>query len=84
MEVSLVKFQIQEKSQRYDANNLNQLKKQFENTDPLNISEISLSGNSYSFEACEWIASNILKLGLNLKVADFSDMFVSRKKNEIP
>ena len=51
---------------------------------PESISSITLSGNSYSEEACQWLSNNILRNSVNLEVANFSNMFVGRKKDEIP
>ncbi len=45
---------------------------------------ITLSKNSYGVEACEWIAENIVKSCSNLKKADFSDIFTTRLREELP
>lgn len=49
------------------------------------VSKITLGGNSYGYEACEWLA-NLLKEQdtPSLKEIDFSNIFVSRLRAELP
>ena len=43
-----------------------------------------LSGNSYGIEACRWIAQNVLVNCTNLQVVNFSDIFTTRERKDLP
>jgi Ran GTPase-activating protein 1 len=43
-----------------------------------------MSGNSYGTEACQWIAENVIKFCENIKKVDFSDIFTSRLRSDLP
>lgn len=46
---------------------------------------ITLGGNSYGFEACEWVANTLdSRETPALKAIDFSNIFVSRLRAELP
>jgi Ran GTPase-activating protein 1 len=49
-----------------------------------NVEEITISGNSYGQGACDYIASVISQETPKLTVVNFSDMFVGRKREELP
>ena len=58
-----------------------------ENLDKLdleNLESITLSGNSYGREACDYLASIIEKHTPKLTKVDFNDLFVGRKLAELP
>jgi Ran GTPase-activating protein (RanGAP) involved in mRNA processing and transport len=47
--------------------------------------KITISGNSYSIEACEWLAQELAKHDTpHLTAIDFSSIFVQRLRSEIP
>jgi Ran GTPase-activating protein 1 len=49
------------------------------------VQKITLGGNSYGFEACEWVAQTLAKTETPaLKAIDFSNIFVSRLRAELP
>lgn len=48
------------------------------------VRSISLSGNSYSIDACQWLADNVVSKMVNLSIVNFSDMFTSRLRTDIP
>lgn len=48
------------------------------------VEEITLSGNSYGKEACEYIASLLEKETPKLTKINFNDIFVGRKLDELP
>ena len=77
-------FQIPKCSARYDTKE--QLQEALaELPDFKNFTAIECSGNSYSLEACKYIAELIKdNASENLYLADFSDMFVSRKIDFMP
>lgn len=56
----------------------------FRDLDKSVYNHLTLSGNSYGFRACAWIAQNILQDWTILREVDFSNIFVSRTKEEIP
>jgi Ran GTPase-activating protein (RanGAP) involved in mRNA processing and transport len=60
------------------------LKESFKNIDFAKVESITLSGNSYGFEACQWIATNVLSKTTNIKHIDFSDIFTTRLRNTLP
>lgn len=47
------------------------------------VTKITLGGNSYGFEACEWVAKTLSKCE-SLRAIDFSNIFVSRLRAELP
>lgn len=47
------------------------------------VTKITLGGNSYGFEACEWVAKTLASCE-SLKAIDFSNIFVSRLRAELP
>ena len=60
------------------------LTQHFENLEFERISSFELSGNSYGMEACRWIAENVLKKCVNLQSVNFSDIFTTRERKELP
>ena len=48
------------------------------------VEEVTLSGNSYGREACDYLASILEKPTPNLTTVNFNDMFVGRKLQELP
>lgn len=49
------------------------------------IKKITLGGNSYGFEACQWLAKLLEDQNTpSLKEIDFSNIFVSRLRSELP
>ena len=55
--------------------------------DLTNATSIKLSGNSYGFAACKWLSEQFISHGddtPNLVDIDFSDIFVSRLRAELP
>mmetsp|Transcript_31183 Transcript_31183/g.47741 ORF Transcript_31183/g.47741 Transcript_31183/m.47741 type:complete len:149 (+) Transcript_31183:48-494(+) len=56
----------------------------FKDVDFTKVERIKLSANSYATEPCKWIAENVLSKCTALKVADFSDMFTTRLKSDLP
>lgn len=49
------------------------------------VTKITLGGNSYGFSACEWLAQHLKSQDTpNLRAIDFSNIFVSRLRAEIP
>lgn len=74
---------VPSKSAKFDEAN-DDLKAAFAGHDLEKFNAITLSGNSYGTEACKWIAENVLKNWTNLKYVNFSNIFVSRLKEEIP
>ena len=60
------------------------LKNAFEGIDLRSVISLTLSGNSYSFDACLWIAQNILSHAECLKKLNFSDIFTTRLRNTLP
>lgn len=48
------------------------------------ISKLTLGGNSYGFEACEWLSQQFGGDTPNLHAIDFSNIFVSRLRAELP
>lgn len=49
------------------------------------VTKITLGGNSYGFGACEWLAQHLKSQDTpNLRAIDFSNIFVSRLRAEIP
>lgn len=48
------------------------------------VKSITLSGNSYGTEACRWIADNVLTHCANLERVNFSNIFISRLKEDLP
>ena len=60
------------------------LKKEFENFKATDYNYLVLSGNSYGIQACEWVATNVIRDWEGLRQVSFSNMFVGRLRNEIP
>ena len=50
----------------------------------LDATAIKFSGNSYGFEACQFLASEVLLKLTNIKEVDFSNIFVSRSLADLP
>ncbi len=49
------------------------------------VTKITLGGNSYGFEACSWLAGLLTSNNTpRLKEIDFSNIFVSRLRSELP
>ena len=48
------------------------------------VRSINLSRNSYGIKACRWLAINVVSKLSNVSVINFSDMFTSRLKTDIP
>lgn len=48
------------------------------------VEEITLSGNSHGREACDYLASIIERPTPKLTTVNFNDMFVGRKREELP
>lgn len=61
-----------------------ELKAAFEGQDYNKVNGITLGGNSYGTEACRWIAENVLTKWSNLKYVNFSNIFISRLKEDLP
>ena len=61
-----------------------ELKANFENLDFSSVTSVTLSANSYGTEACKWIASEFLSKCDNLNKVNFSDMFTSRLRSDLP
>jgi len=60
------------------------LKSAFEGIDLSSVRSLTLSANSYSFDACQWVAENILSKAPRLIKLDFSDIFTTRLRNTLP
>ena len=60
------------------------MKKQFDGIDLIMMKSLKLSENSYGTAACEWIAENVLRRAKNLEDVNFSDMFTSRLRSDLP
>ena len=60
------------------------LKIAFKGIDLSKVRSLTLSGNSYSMDACKWVAENILSKATHLKVLNFSDIFTTRLRNTLP
>jgi Ran GTPase-activating protein 1 len=73
MPVSAIKFE--------DSSELEPI---FANLNFSKVRSINLSGNSYAIAACKWLAENVVSKMTNLSIVNFSDMFTSRLKTEIP
>lgn len=67
-----------------DEGHMEQLIEQFNKLDLDLYNGLTLSGNSYGIKACKWIANSILQQWHGLREVNFSNMFVSRTKDEIP
>ena len=78
-----IDFVIPPAAQFYD-NARPELKAQFEGLDFARVRSITLSANSYGTEACQWIADEILSKCVCLSKVNFSDMFVSRLRSDLP
>jgi len=49
------------------------------------VTKITIGGNSYGYEACEWLANLVKSQDTpKLKEIDFSNIFVSRLRAELP
>ena len=57
---------------------------ELESLDFENIEAITLSGNSYGREACDFLASVLERPTPKLTKVDFNDLFVGRKLQELP
>ena len=55
-----------------------------QNLDYENVEAITLSGNSYGREACDFLASLFQRDTPKLVKVDFNDLFVGRKLLELP
>ena len=60
------------------------LKDNFKDLDLSSIISFTMSANSYDLEPCRWIAENILKNCINLKRVNFSDIFTTRLRSNLP
>ena len=56
----------------------------FKNVDVENLTDITLGGNSYDSESCKWIKENVLMKAPYLTKVNFSNMFVSRLRADLP
>lgn len=81
-EEALRHFEVQSVSKKYD--DVNELAAVFEGKDLSEFNALTLSGNSYGTDACFWIAEHVLKNWTNLVYVNFSNIFVSRLREEIP
>ena len=83
-----IDIELPHDSTRYDDKNdatMAKLKSHFEGiTDFAEVRSIKLSGSSYGKQACNWLAENVLQKCENIQLVDFSDMFTSRVRSEIP
>jgi Ran GTPase-activating protein (RanGAP) involved in mRNA processing and transport len=80
-------WEIEPMSMRFnddDEGHMEQLIEQFNKLDLDLYNGLTLSGNSYGIKACKWIANSILQKWHGLREVNFSNMFVSRTKDEIP
>ena len=64
-----------------DSSNLEEI---FANLNFEKVRSLKLSGNSYAIPACKWLAENVVSKMTNVSIIDFSDMFTSRLKTDIP
>lgn len=71
------------KSLKFDDDHA-ELRAAFEGKDLSKFDGLTLSGNSYGTPACTWIAQNILQGWTNLKYVNFSNIFISRLKEDLP
>jgi len=60
------------------------LKSNFKDLDLNSVTSFTMSANSYGLEPCRWIAENILKHCINLKRVNFSDIFTTRLRSNLP
>ncbi len=60
------------------------LEQVFKGLDFEKVGSVTLSGNSFSTKACEWVAQNVLVKCSNLKKANFSDIFTTRLRSDLP
>lgn len=70
-------------AKKYD-NAPSELIEAFKNVDIANLTEITLGGNSYDSESCKWIKENVLLKAPFLVKVNFSNMFVSRLRADLP
>tara|TARA_B110000285_G_scaffold214215_1_gene259328 strand:+ start:254 stop:769 length:516 start_codon:yes stop_codon:yes gene_type:complete len=56
----------------------------FQNIDLDNLTDITLGGNSYDSESCNWIKQNVLMKAPKLTKVNFSNMFVTRLRSDLP
>lgn len=85
--VKEVEFQMPKLSAFYNDEDQNlhaKLKEKFKDVNVEELTTLELSGNSYGFEACKWIAENILSKAQNLRKCIFSDIFTTRLRNTLP
>ena len=82
-EAEIKHFIIESKAHKYDGPT-DELQAAFANIDYNTVNGITLSGNSYGTDACRWIADNVLKSWKGLKYVDFSNIFISRLKEDLP
>ena len=80
----MIDFIVKPDSAFYELQNLDQLKSQFDGIEFSRVQSITLGKNSYSEGACRWLAENVIQKCVNLKVANFEDMFTQRTNEEIP
>jgi Ran GTPase-activating protein 1 len=60
------------------------LEQYFEFLDHERVASFELSGNSFGLEACGWIAENVLINCVNLQEVNFSDIFTTRERKDLP
>lgn len=70
-------------AQKYDEN-FEDLQNIFADLNLEKVRTINLSRNSYGIEACRWLAVNVVSKMTNISAINFSDMFTSRLKTDIP
>lgn len=86
-QTTLNHYIIKTNSKKYDTREQLQadIGEELESLDWSKLESITLSGNSYGRDACDYIAQLLeTKDSPNLRSVDFSDMFVSRKLDELP
>jgi Ran GTPase-activating protein 1 len=70
-------------AKKYDEN-FEDLQNIFADLNLERVRSINLSRNSYGIDACRWLAVNVVSKLTNVSVINFSDMFTSRLKTDIP
>lgn len=79
-------FEVHANSQRFDdkPEHMELLLKYFNGLNFEEFNGLTLSGNSYGVQACNWIAANVLAPWEKLREVNISNIFVGRLKDEIP
>jgi Ran GTPase-activating protein (RanGAP) involved in mRNA processing and transport len=78
-----LEFVMPFEAKKYD-NAPTELIEAFKNVDISNLTDITLGGNSYDSESCKWIKENVLLKAPFLTKVNFSNMFVSRLRADLP